>query len=304
MPADDFEVFDPRFEHLVKQSAHVDHLWTGARWTEGPAWFPASRSLIFSDIPNDRLLRFDEANGHVSVFREGQNRYCNGNTIDRHGRLVSCEHGGRRVTRIEHDGSVTVVADRFEGKRFNSPNDVVVRSDGSVWFTDPSYGIDSDYEGFAAVSEIGSDNVYRVDPDDGSVTMVTDLLVRPNGLAFSPDEQVLYIVDSSGPKLGGQRTMRRFDVNDDGSLSGGDVFAEPTVGTFDGFRLDTAGRIWTSDGDGVSCIGSDGMLLGRVKVPESVSNVTFGGAKRNRLFITATTSVYAVLLPVNGVALV
>lgn len=304
MPADDFEVFDPRFEHLVKQSAHVDHLWTGARWTEGPAWFPAGRSLFFSDIPNDRLLRFDESNGQVGVFREGQGRYCNGNTIDRLGRLVSCEHGGRRVTRIEHDGSVTVVADRFDGKRLNSPNDVVVRSDGSIWFTDPSYGIDSDYEGFAAESEIGGDNVYRVDPADGSVTMVTDRLVRPNGLAFSPDERVLYIVDSSGPKLGGERNMRRFDVYDDGSLGGGDVFAEPSVGAFDGFRVDTAGRIWTSDGDGVSCIDVDGTLLGRVNVPEGVSNVTFGGAKRNRLFITATTSIYAVLLPVNGVALV
>lgn len=304
MPADDFQVFDARFEHLVKQSAHVEHLWTGARWTEGPAWLPAGRSLFFSDIPNDRLLRFDEANGQVSVFCEGQQRYRNGNTIDREGRLVSCEHGGRRVTRIEHDGSVTVVADRFDGKRLNSPNDVVVRSDGSIWFTDPSYGIDSDYEGFAAESEIGSDNVYRIDPADGSVTMVTDVLVRPNGLAFSPDERVLYIVDSSGPKLGGERNMRRFEVHDDGTLGGGDVFAEPTVGTFDGFRIDTGGRIWTSDGDGVSCIADDGTLLGRVNVPEGVSNVTFGGAKLNRLFITATTSIYAVLLPVNGVPLV
>lgn len=305
MPESNFEVLDPRFELLVKQSAHVDHLWTGGRWTEGPVYFPASRGLVFSDIPNDRLLRWDEATGEVGAIREGQNRYSNGNTIDRHGRLVSCEHGSRQVTRTEHDGSVTVLADRFDGKRFNSPNDVVVRSDGSIWFTDPSYGIDSDYEGFAAASEIGSDNVYRIDATTGDVTMVTDMLVRPNGLAFSPDESVLYIVDSSGPKHGGERNMRRFDVAPDGTaLTGGDVFAEPTVGTFDGFRLDTAGRIWTSAGGGVHCIDADGTLLGKVLVPETVSNVAFGGAKQNRLFITATTSLYAVLLPVNGAPLV
>ena len=305
MPESDFEVLDARFEPLVKRSAHIDHLWTGARWTEGPVYFPASRSLLFSDIPTDLLMRWDETTGEVGVFRGGYDCYSNGNTIDRGGRLISCEHGGRRVTRTEHDGSVTVLASHFDGMRLNSPNDVVVHSNGSIWFTDPSYGIDSDYEGFAATSEIGSDNVYRIDGETGEVTMVSDILVRPNGLAFSPDESVLYIVDSSGPKFGGERNMRRFAVTaDGGGLVGGDVFVEPTVGTFDGFRLDTKGRIWTSAGDGVHCIDTDGTLLGKVYVPEAVSNVTFGGAKRNRLFITATTSLYAVMLPVNGAPLV
>ncbi|MDJ0968664.1 MAG: SMP-30/gluconolactonase/LRE family protein [Kiloniellales bacterium] len=301
MAESDFEIIEERFRRCVKVSGRLDHLWDGGRWTEGPAYFPASRSLIFSDIPNDRMLRWDETSGAVGVFRGGEGRYTNGNTVDRQGRLVSCEHGGRRVTRTEHDGRVTVLAQRFEGNRFNSPNDVVVKSDGSIWFTDPAYGIDSNYEGFQAESEIGGDHVYRLDPETGDCRIVADDFVRPNGLAFSPDESKLYIVDSGGTRFAsGERHIRVFDVGGDGSLSGGAVYATCTKGVFDGFRFDDEGRIWSSAADGVHCLEPDGTLIGKVLVPEQVSNVCFGGPKRNRLFITATTSVYAILLPVNG----
>jgi gluconolactonase len=246
------------------------------------------------------MLRFDEATGETGVFRAPAG-YSNGNTVDREGRLVSCEHGNRRVTRTEHDGSITVLAERFEGKRFNSPNDVVVRSDGSIWFTDPSYGIDSDYEGHKAESEIGTCNVYRVDPASGAIRIAADDFVRPNGLAFSPDERLLYIADTGVSHMkDGPKHIRVFRVADDGKLSGGEVFATCTDAVFDGFRLDTEGRIWSSAGDGVHCLEPDGTLIGKVLVPERVANVVFGGPKRNRLFICATTALYAVLVAVNG----
>ena len=291
-----FEVLDPRFEACFPGHARVDRLWTGARWLEGPAWFPAGRYLIFSDIPNNRMLRLDETDNSVSVFRSPSNN-SNGNTVDREGRLVSCEHLARRVTRTEHDGSITVLADRFEGKRFNSPNDVVVKRDGSIWFTDPDYGIMTDYEGDAAASEIGACHVYRIGTD-GHINQVTGDFDKPNGLAFSPDEKQLYIVDSGKPKH-----MRRFAVGADGKLSGGEVFATATVGIFDGFRLDTRGRIWTSAGDGVHCFDPDGTLIGKITIPELVANVTFGGAKRNRLFICGTTSIYAAYTTARGISL-
>ena len=196
MHADErFEILDERFELCVKRSARVEKLFEGCRWAEGPAYFAAGRYLVWSDIPNDRMLRYDETNGDVGVFRDPAG-YANGNTVDLQGRLVTCEHGNRRVTRTEHDGSITVIADRFEGKRLNSPNDVVVSADGAIWFTDPAYGIDSDYEGWKAESEIGACNVYRVDPETGACRIVADDFVRPNGLAFSPDERLLYIVDT------------------------------------------------------------------------------------------------------------
>ncbi|MGH2345861.1 MAG: SMP-30/gluconolactonase/LRE family protein [Chloroflexota bacterium] len=298
-----FEILDDRFKHCCKQSARLDHLYDGCRWAEGPAYFPAGRYAVWSDIPNDRLLRWDETTGAVGVFRQPAG-YSNGNTVDRSGRLVTCEHGNRRVTRTEHDGSITVIADRFEGKRFNSPNDVVVKSDGSIWFTDPAYGIDSDYEGHRGESEIGACHVYRVDPRSGACRVVADDFARPNGLAFSPDERRLYISDTGvGPTGNSLRHMRVLDVTETGELSGGSVFAECTVGAFDGFRLDDTGRIWTSAGDGVHCYDPDGTLIGKVRVPEPVANVVFGGPKRNRLFICATASLYAVLLPVNGAAI-
>jgi gluconolactonase len=300
MGSGDFAILDERFRPLVKVTARIEKLYEGCRWAEGPAYFPAQRSLVWSDIPNDRMLRFDEATGETGVFRAPAG-YSNGNTVDREGRLVSCEHGNRRVTRTEHDGSITVLAERFEGKRFNSPNDVVVRSDGSIWFTDPSSGIDSDYEGHKAESEIGTCNVYRVDPASGAIRIAADDFVRPNGLAFSPDERLLYIADTGVSHMkDGPKHIRVFRVADDGKLSGGEVFATCTDAVFDGFRLDTEGRIWSSAGDGVHCLEPDGTLIGKVLVPERVANVVFGGPKRNRLFICATTALYAVLVAVNG----
>jgi gluconolactonase len=293
-------VLDDRFQHLFKGSARLEKLAEGCRWAEGPAYFPAGRYLVWSDIPNDRMMRFDESSGAVSVFRHPAG-YSNGNTVDRQGRLVTCEHGNRRVTRTEHDGSITVLASHHQGKRFNSPNDVVVKSDGSIWFTDPAYGIDSDYEGHKAESEIGACHVYRVDPQSGDVRIVADDFVRPNGIAFSPDERRLYVADTGATHVkDGPRHIRVFDVDADGSLSGGKVFATCTQGLFDGFRLDEAGRVWTSAGDGVHCYDPDGTLIGKILVPEGVANVVFGGPKRNRLYICATTSLYAIMLPVNG----
>jgi gluconolactonase len=295
-----FDIIDRRFNDLVKTTARVEKLYEGCRWAEGPAHFPASRYLVWSDIPNDRMLRFDEATGAVGVFRHPAG-YSNGNTVDRQGRLVTCEHGHRRVTRTEHDARTTVIADRHDGKRLNSPNDVVVKSDGSIWFTDPTYGIDSDYEGHKAESEIGASHLYRVDPHSGEVRIAAGDFVRPNGLAFAPDESRLYVSDTGASHVpGGPRHIRVFRVGQDGALSGGEVFATCTAGKFDGFRFDDAGRLWTSAWDGVHCYDPDGTLIGKVLVPEITANVVFGGLKRNRLFICATTSLYAVLLAVNG----
>ncbi|MFN8829051.1 MAG: SMP-30/gluconolactonase/LRE family protein [Labrys sp. (in: a-proteobacteria)] len=291
----DFEVLDQRFEALVFGNVHVDHLHSGMRWAEGPAYFPAGKYLVWSDIPNDRLMRYDETDGSVSVFMAPCNNH-NGHTVDREGRLVACEHRGRCVSRIEHDGTRTVLASHFQGKRLNSPNDVVVKSDGSIWFTDPTYGIDSDYEGDAAPSEIGASNVYRLDLTTGSLTAVATDFVKPNGLAFSPDEKKLYIVDTGATHVpNGPRHMRVFDVSADGTaLSNGRLFATCTYGLFDGFRIDSAGNVWTSAGDGVHCYAPDGTLIGKIRTPEVVANVEFGGPKRNRLYICATTSLFAV----------
>lgn len=295
-----YETIEPAFDRLVSRTARLDKLYDGCRWAEGPAYFPAHRSLVWSDIPNDRMLRWDEMTGAVGPFRQPAG-YTNGNTLDRLGRLVSCEHGNRRVTRTEHDGSITILADRLAGKRLNSPNDVVVRSDDSIWFTDPAYGIDSDYEGHKADSEIGACHVYRIDPRSGELRIVADDFVRPNGLAFSPDEALLYVSDTGHSHAPGMRShIRRFAVGDEGKLSGGAVFATAERGGFDGFRLDSDGRVWTSAFDGVRCYDQGGTLLGKVLVPEIVANVCFGGPKRNRLFICATTSLYAILLKVNG----
>ena len=298
--ADHYEVLDPRFARLFNGSAHVDKLYTGCRWAEGPAWFGGGRYLIWSDNPNNRMMRYDETDGSVSVFREPSNN-SNGNTVDRQGRLVTCEHQGRRVSRTEHDGRIVTIADRWQGKRLNSPNDVVVRSDGSIWFTDPTYGIDTDYEGDKAESEIGASYVYRVDPASGTVEAVITDMVKPNGLAFSVDERQLYVVDT-GRTHGAHNPahMRVFDVSEQGRVSGGRVFADCTAGLFDGFRLDDGGRIWTSAADGIHCYDPDGTLIGKVRVPEVTANCVFGGIKRNVLYICGTTSLYAVRLQVNG----
>lgn len=287
------ETLDERFG--LKGDKRIARLHTGCRWTEGPAYFPAGRYLVFSDIPNDRILRWDETTGAVGVFRQPAG-FANGHTVDRQGRLVSCEHGHRRVTRTEHDGSVTVLADRYQGKRFNSPNDVVVHGDGSVWFTDPDYGIDSNYEGHQAESEIGARHVYRVPPSGGEPRVVADDFTGPNGLAFSADERQLYIVDSR------EKHIRRFDVTDpaSGRLSGGEVFATSTAGSFDGVRFDNTGRLWAAAHDGLHCFDPDGALLGKLHFPEIVANFTFGGPQRNVMFVCGSTSLYSIRTNVTG----
>lgn len=298
-----FDIYHDSFHSLVSTTATLHRLHTGLTWAEGPAYFPALRTLVFSDVAENCLFRYDECNGQTSVFRSPSFNG-NGNTVDRQGRLVTCEQQTRRVTRTEHDGTITVLADRDENnKRFNSPNDVIVKSDGSIWFTDPTYGIDSDYEGDRGESEIKGNYVYCL--KDGKLHVVARDFEQPNGLAFSPDEQRLYIADtgrSHRPK-DGPAHIRVFNVGADGiSLTGGKVFAECSDGLFDGFRFDSTGNLWTSANYGVSCYDSNtGTLLGRINVPEIVANICFGGGvKRNVLYICATTSLYSIRLPVNG----
>ena len=299
MLGDDFEHIDKRFRDLTVPIAAIEKLYDGCRWAEGPVWFADGGYLVWSDIPNNRLLRWTPEKG-VDVFNADSN-YTNGNTRDTQGRLVSCQHGGRRVIRTEPNGSTTVIADSYNGKPLNSPNDVVVKSDGSIWFTDPNYGIMSNYEGYKADMEQDGCFVYRVSADLNEITIVVDDFVKPNGLAFSPDEKILYIADSGvshDPEA--PHHIRAFDVSDDGQLSNGRVFAEVSPGLPDGFRLDTDGNIWTSAADGVHCYAPDGTLLGKIKVPEVVANLTFGGPRRNRLFITGTTSLYSVFVAATG----
>jgi gluconolactonase len=295
-----FQIIKPQFADLIIPLCRLEQLHTGMRWAEGPVYFADGRYLLFSDIPNNRMLRWEEETGQVSPFRYPSN-FSNGNTRDREGRLVTCEHGLRRVTRTEHDGSITVLADRFEGKRLNSPNDVVVAGDGAVWFTDPTYGILSDYEGYKAESEIGRCNVYRRDPATGAIRIVADDFEKPNGLAFSADGKTLYIADS-GRSHGADKPhhVRAFDVSAEGTLSHGRVFAEIDPGIPDGLRLDIEGRLWISAEDGVQCYEPDGTLIGKILTPEVVANLTFGGPRRNRLFIAANSSLYAVFLNTAG----
>ncbi|PYE37819.1 gluconolactonase [Rhizobium sp. PP-F2F-G38] len=291
-----FEAVDPVFSTYVFGNAPVKQLATGFDWVEGPVWFGDLNCLLFSDIPNDRILRWSP-DGGLSTFRAPSN-FSNGQTRDRQGRLVTCEHGTRRVTRTEYDGTITVIADSFEGKRLNSPNDVIVASDGAIWFTDPIYGIFSDYEGHRGEQELPC-NVYRVDPSGTIRAMLTDFR-SPNGLAFSPDERRLYVADTGLPDSDNPRHIRVFDVADNGRLSGGDVFHVISPGAADGIRLDSEGNVWSSAGDGVHCIAPDGHLMGRILLPERASNLCFGGRARHRLFITATTSLYVVALNRNG----
>ncbi|WP_188823046.1 SMP-30/gluconolactonase/LRE family protein [Brucella endophytica] len=285
---------------MIVPSAGLDELYSCCRWAEGPVWFSDMNCLLWSDIPNERILRWVPEGG-VSIFRQPSN-FANGNTRDREGRLVTCEHGGRRVTRTEHDGTITVLADSFQGKKLNAPNDVVVRSDGTIWFTDPTYGIMSDYEGYKAEPEQPTRNVYRLDPKTGELDAVITDFRQPNGLAFSPDETKLFVADSafSHDEIA-PRHIRVFDLVDGGRrVTGGEVFCTVDAGLPDGFRFDTGGNLWTSAGDGVHCFSPEGTLLGKIKTPQTVVNVTFGGPRRNRLFIAATKSLYAVYLAVNG----
>ena len=298
--SDYYEVHHARFRDYVLANCWLDKLYSGTLWAEGPVYFRDGDFLLWSDIPNNRMMRWAPGLG-AAVFRQPSN-YSNGNKRDREGRLITCEHGGRRVTRTEPDGTITVLADSYQGKRLNSPNDVIVKSDGSVWFTDPPYGILADYEGGVAESELGACYVFRLDPATGALAIAADDFVKPNGLAFSPDERTLYIADTGiSHDPDGPHHMRAFEVGDDGGLSNGRLFAVCEPGVFDGFRLDQDGNIWTSAGDGVHCYSPAGELLGKILVPEKVSNVAFGGAKNNRLFITATTSLYAVYLNRRGV---
>ncbi len=280
IPAE-FLSLDERFEGTggdrFVARAHAD-----GRWLEGPAYHPATRVVLFSDIPNDRVLRYDEITGRTDVFRTPCG-FSNGRTVDRQGRFVSCEHGGRRVTRLEHDGSVRVLADSYDGHPLNSPNDVVVHSDGSVWFTDPTYGISSDYEGHQAEPEQPARHVFRVSPGEAPTVVAADF-DQPNGLAFSPDERQLYVVDSE------EHHIRVFDVAGS-QLSGGGVFAADPLG-YDGIRFDQQGRLWAAARDGLHCLHPDGTLLGKLLLPEITANLCFGGPQGNHLYITATTSLY------------
>ena len=286
----------------------VERVATGFRWAEGPAYFRAGRYVIFSDIPNNRQMRLLEDDNHLSVFRSPSYN-SNGNTVDNQGRLVTCEHGGRRVSRTELDGTITVIADSYNGKRLNSPNDVVVASDGSIWFTDPSYGILGNYEGIKSEPEQATHNVYRVDPQSGDIKVVVDDFGQPNGLGFSPDEKKLYVIDSDNSD-GAKSHIRVFDVDlGAGKLSNSRVFAEGFApGITDGLRLDVEGNVWTSMGwadpkeDGVRCYAPNGDLIGKIHLPETCANLVFGGLLRNRLYMCASTSVYALYVNTQGAA--
>ncbi len=289
-----FEVLDPIFGSFVLGNAPVKRLATGFDWVEGPVWFGDIGCLLFSDIPNNRILRWTEEG--ITTFRSPSN-FANGHTRDLRGRLVSCEHGTRRVTRTEYDGGITVLADSHDGKRLNSPNDVIVAPDGAVWFSDPHYGIMTDHEGHRAIQELPC-AVYRIDPSGVVAPMITDMAC-PNGLAFSPSGDRLYVADTGRMFSDDPRHIRVYDMVN-GRPAKGRLFHTVTPGCADGFRMDTDGNLWTSAGDGVHCIAPDGRLLGRIDVPETVSNLCFGGRAKNRLFITATTSLYSVVLNRQG----
>lgn len=298
------QVLDDSFLKLRLRTASVERLATGFRWAEGPVWFGDQRCLIWSDIPNNRMLRWDEQTGAVTTFRQPSN-YANGNTRDRQGRLVTCEHETRRITRTEYDGSITVLADRFEGKRFNSPNDIVVKSDGSVWFTDPVFGVNSNYESRKGTSELPQ-HVYRLDPESGALSVAAEGLNGPNGLAFSPDESKLYVVESLATP---NRLIHVYDVANGKTLSNRKVLIDCGAGTADGFRVDTAGNLWcgwgmgSDDLDGVMVFNADGRAIGRIALPERCANLCFGGAMRNRLFMASSQSLYALYVDAQGATL-
>ena len=297
------EVEDPRLQRLVDPAATPRRLWTGGEWTEGPVYVPAEDCVYWSDIPNDRVLRWSESEGATVALHPAG--YPNGHTLDREGRIIRCEHGGRRVSRVEQDGTLTTIADRYAGGRLNSPNDVVVKSDGTIWFTDPPYGIISDREGHKADSEQSGCFVFRCDPADGSLTVVSDALQDPNGLAFSPDETILYVSDTSADRVeGGNHHLFAFDVVDGRRLANLREFAVCDPGVFDGLRVDVEGNVWTSAAETVSIYAPDGVRLGRIALPEVVSNCTFGGPDGTTLFMTVTSSLYALTVATTGATFV
>ncbi len=289
-----FDIIDPAFGSFVLHNAPLKRLATGFDWAEGPVWFGDHSALLFSDIPNNRIVRWSEEG--LTTFR-AQANYSNGHTRDAQGRLISCEHGTRSVTRTEWDGSVTTLASTYQGKRLNSPNDVIVAKDGAIWFTDPHYGIMTDYEGFKAAEELPC-SVYRLDPDGTLQAMITDMAC-PNGLCFSPDESRLYVADTGRQFTQDPQHIMVFDMVQNRPKKGR-IFHKVNAGWSDGMRMDSDGNLWSSAADGVHCISPDGHLMGKVLVPEVVSNICFGGRAKNRLFITATTSLYSVILNRQG----
>lgn len=294
-----YERFEKEFSRLVNGAAQLETIHDNCRWAEGPVWFGDGNYLLWSDIPNDRILRWIPGAG-VSTFRTPAGN-TNGHTRDREGRLISCSHGNRHVERTEHDGRITVLAHSYQGKRFNSPNDVVVKSDGTIWFTDPAYGIESDYEGHKSPMEQAGCFVYCLDPRSGELKVVVDDFDRPNGIAFSPDESILYVADSAASFSPDRpHHIRAFDVAPDNTLRNGRVLAVIDPGLPDGFRCDTAGNIWTSAGDGVHVYTPSGVMLGKILTPKTPANLTFGGPKKNWLFITATDSVHLLHTQANG----
>ena len=293
------EIVDPRFRSFVLANAALETLTTDGRWFEGPVWFGDQQTLLFSDVPNDRILRWSETGG-VSVFRQPAH-FPNGHTRDRDGRLIGCSHGLRAIVRTELDGAVRVLADRFDGKRLNAPNDVVVKRDGTVWFTDPHYGIETDFEGTKQAAELPP-SVYRFDPRDGSLRVAADDFAGPNGLCFSPDERRLYIAESGTQFTADPvQHLRVFDLTDDGAgLRNGRVFHHVSPGYADGFRCDVDGNVWCGAGDGVHCIDPSGALLGKIFVPHAVANLCFGGRLRSRLFLCAGPTLYAIAVNRRG----
>ena len=293
-----YELTQDRFKRYVLPNAELEKLAEGFRWTEGPVWFGDRDELLFSDLPNNRVMRRSESGG-LSVFRRDSD-FENGHTRDREGRLLSCSHRGRRIHRTELDGSITSLVERYQGRRLNSPNDIVVKSDGTIWFSDPHYGIQTDYEGGKQEPELPA-SVYRFDPRSGVLTVVADDFQGPNGLCFSPDERLLYIVET-GLQFAKDpvQHIRVFDVQDDGRLTGGRVFCTISPGNADGIRCDEDGNLWSSAGDGVHCIDPGGELMGKILVPSTVANFTFGGRNRSRLFLCASHSVYAIFTNTRG----
>ena len=295
-----FEVYDQRFNTLLRADSRLECLASPARWAEGPVWLPGEDAVVFSDVKANRMYRWNR-DGKITIFREQAN-YANGNTLDRQGRLISCEHGRRGVSRTDSDGVARILVDRFDGKRLNSPNDVVVKSDGSLWFSDPPYGIVGDAEGFKSEGQIIGCYVYRFDPETGEITAVATDVQRPNGLAFSPDESRLYVADMSivDFPLQGRRHLLVYDVIEGRRLSNPRVLAQIEPGIPDGFRVDQCGNIFCSCEDGILVLAGDGQRIGKIGVPERVSNCTFGGPAQDELFITATTSLYRVRLATQG----
>ncbi|YCI07015.1 SMP-30/gluconolactonase/LRE family protein (plasmid) [Ensifer sp. D2-11] len=295
-----YEIVEKIFGEMVAPIFPPEELFSQGLFTEGPAYFPAGRYLLFTDIPNDRILRLDETDESISVFRQDCG-HPNGQTIDLQGRLLTCEHRHRRISRTEHDGTISTIADNWRGKKLNSPNDAVVTSDGAVWFTDPTYGILHDLDGIKADPEIGGCHVYRVDPATGEVEAKITDMVMPNGLAFSKDGKTLYVVDSGKSHFeDGPAHLRTFKVAADNRLSGGEVLTDCPVGIFDGLRLDSDDNIWITAGDGVHCYNNSGALLGKIKLGKIAANLTFAGPRRNLMYICAMNGLYRVRLKVNG----